>query len=375
MKRILKFILCTFVIFASLTVNFVHGEDGDFAGGGVVDNPYLINSKEDLIKMSLLVDSVDGYANAYYKVMTDIDMEEVDFTPIGSKNSFSGVLDGNGHVIFNLKIDSDKDQVGLISFLNGGTVKNLGIESGFVQGGSRTGAFAGRTMYANIINCYSKADVSGTNDVGGIVGMFNNSTIANCYVWGNINGSGVTVGGIVGGANRSIDPATSTILKNCYSLANVTGGQYVGSAIGYDESTAGSRYEITMADIYYDGSVVGVGNNEGRSGVNGIELASFQDGRLLEKLNSNSEDGYTSWVKGATGYPEFDDGMSECGLIGSGTKNIPYLIRSVDDLNLVRLPPIIVPLSIPRFLIVPPFKKPINPVFSIDGVLILRFKI
>ena len=89
--------------------------------------------------------------------MTDIDMEEVDFTPIGSKNSFSGVLDGNGHVIFNLKIDSDKDQVGLISFLNGGTVKNLGIESGFVQGGSRTGALAGRTMYANIINCYSKA--------------------------------------------------------------------------------------------------------------------------------------------------------------------------------------------------------------------------
>ncbi|WP_305113360.1 family 20 glycosylhydrolase [Thomasclavelia cocleata] len=335
MKRILKFILCTFVIFASLTVNFVHGEDGNFAGGGVVDNPYLINSKEDLIKMSLLVDSVDGYANAYYKVMTDIDMEEVDFTPIGSKNSFSGVLDGNGHVIFNLKINSDKDQVGLISFLNGGTVKNLGIESGFVQGGSRTGALAGRTMYADIINCYSKADVSGTNDVGGIVGMFNNSTIANCYVWGNINGSGVTVGGIAGGANRSIDPATSTILKNCYSLANVTGGQYVGSAIGYDESTAGSRYEITMADIYYDGSVVGVGNNEGRSGVNGIELASFQDGRLLEKLNSNSEDGYTSWVKGATGYPEFDDGMSECGLIGSGTKNIPYLIRSVDDLNLM----------------------------------------
>ena len=47
MKRILKFILCTFVIFASLTVNFVHGEDGNFAGGGVVDNPYLFKRRFD----------------------------------------------------------------------------------------------------------------------------------------------------------------------------------------------------------------------------------------------------------------------------------------------------------------------------------------
>lgn len=335
MKKFFKFILSTFIIFASLTIYVVHGEDADLDGGGVIDDPYLINSKEDMIKMSLLVDSVDGYANAYYKLMTDIDMEEVDFTPIGSKRSFSGVLDGDGHAIFNLKINSTNDQVGLISFLNGGTVKNLGIESGSVKGGSRTGALVGRTMYANIINCYTKADVNGINDVGGIVGMFNNSTISNCYVWGNINGSGVTVGGIVGGANRSIDPATSTVMKNCYSLAKATGGQHVGSAIGYDESTAGINYEITMANIYYDNSTVGVGNNDGRSGVNGIESIAFQDGRLLETLNSNSEDGYTSWVKGATGYPEFNDGMSECGLVGRGTKEVPYLIRSIDDLNLM----------------------------------------
>ena len=335
MKKFFKFILSTFIIFASLTVYVVHGEDANLDGGGVIDNPYLINSKEDLIKMSLLVDNVDGYANAYYKLMEDIDMEEVDFTPIGSKSSFSGVLDGNGHAIFNLEINSTNDQVGLISFLNGGTVKNLGIESGSVKGGSRTGALVGRTMYANIINCYTKADVNGINDVGGIVGMFNNSTLSNCYVWGNITGSGVTVGGIVGGANRSIDPATSTILKNCYSLATVTGGQHVGSAIGYDESTAGEKYAVTMTNIYYDNSVVGVGNNDGRSGVNGIEPAAFQDGRLLETLNSNSEDGYASWVKGATGYPEFNDGMSECGLVGRGTKDVPYLIRSVDDLKLM----------------------------------------
>ena len=335
MKKFFKVILSTFIIFASLTVYGVHGEDKNLDGGGVIDDPYLINSKEDLTKMSFLVDSVDGYENAYYKLMEDIDMEKVDFTPIGSKRSFSGVLDGNGHAIFNLEINSTNDQVGLISFLNGGTVKNLGIESGSIKGGSRTGALVGRTMYANIINCYTKADVNGVNDVGGIVGMFNNSTLSNCYVWGNITGSSVTVGGIVGGANRSIDPATPTILNNCYSLANVTGGQHVGSAIGYDESTAGEKYAVNMTNIYYDKSVVGVGNNDGRTGVNGIESTSFQDGRLLENLNSNNEDGYATWLKGAMGYPEFNDGMSDCGLVGRGTKDVPYLIRSEDDLTLM----------------------------------------
>ena len=108
-------------------------------------------------------------------------------------------------------------------------------------------------MHANIINCYSKADVSGTNDVGGIVGMFNNSTIANCYVWGNISGE-VTVGGIVGGANRSIDPVASTVLDNCYSRASVVGSQHIGAVVGYDEGVHGKDYQTTMSNLYYDQS-------------------------------------------------------------------------------------------------------------------------
>ena len=334
MKKVIKIILSTFIIFASISIYVVHGEDTDLKGSGTNDDPYLISSKEDLIKMSLLVNTGDSYVNANYKLTTNIDMEKIDFASIGSTSGFSGVLDGNGYAISNLVINSDNDQVGLISFLNRGTVKNLGIESGIITGGNRTGALVGRTMYANIINCYSKAEVNGKNDVGGIVGMFNNSTMLNCYVWGKITSSGVTAGGIVGGANRSIDPATPTVLKNCYSLANVTGQQYVGNAIGYDESVAGTSYEITMNGIYYESSTIGIGNSN-HSGVKGIETAAFQDGRLLEILNNGCEDGCTPWVKGALGYPEFNDGMSECGLIGQGTKDVPYLIKSPEDLELM----------------------------------------
>ena len=160
MKKIIKIILSTFIIFASISIYVVHGEDNDLEGKGTNDDPYLISSKEDLIKMSSLVNNGDSYLNAHYKLTTNIDMAEIDFEPIGSTSGFSGVLDGNGYAISNLVINSTGDQIGLISFLNGGTVKNLGIESGVITGGNRTGALVGRTMYANIINCYSKADVN-----------------------------------------------------------------------------------------------------------------------------------------------------------------------------------------------------------------------
>ena len=97
MKKIIKIILSTFIIFASISIYVVHGEDNDLEGKGTNDDPYLISSKEDLIKMSSLVNNGDSYLNAHYKLTTNIDMAEIDFAPIGSTSGFSGVLDGNGY--------------------------------------------------------------------------------------------------------------------------------------------------------------------------------------------------------------------------------------------------------------------------------------
>ena len=97
-------------------------------------------------------------------------MNDIDFQPI---TRFSGVLDGNQYYLLNLNINEpDLENVGLIGFLDGGTIKNLGIESGTIIGGNHTGALVGKTMQATILNCYSKANVEGANDTGGIVGMF-----------------------------------------------------------------------------------------------------------------------------------------------------------------------------------------------------------
>ena len=40
MKKIIKIILSTFIIFASISIYVVHGEDNDLEGKGTNDDPY-----------------------------------------------------------------------------------------------------------------------------------------------------------------------------------------------------------------------------------------------------------------------------------------------------------------------------------------------
>lgn len=330
-KNIFTIFMSALIVFSSSNMVVVQA-DGPLNGLGTAENPYLIKTAQDLVSMSSLVKTEAGYASAHYRLEADLDMKDINFEPIGQGKKFAGIFDGNGYEISNLSIQKPGvENVGLFDVVEHGTIKNLGIKSGMIIGGAKTGAMIGRSNYATIINCFSKADVKGTNDVGGLVGMFNNSTMENCYVWGSIEGSGVTVGGLVGGANRSPNPEVQPILKNCYSLANVKGSQFVGSAIGYDESTAGEAYAVLYSNIYYDGSKIGVGNNDKRFGMIPVDIEDFSNGKLLEKLNTGTE-GYSSWVIGALDYPEFNEGISTIGIAGEGTKEVPYRIRKPEDL-------------------------------------------
>ena len=220
-------------------------------GTGTKDDPYLIASAQDLTAFSLLT-SIRNYENEYFVLTDDIDMSEVKVTPAGQQ-PFAGTLDGQGHVIKHLTIDSSTSETGLFHAIEKGTVKNLGIDGGEIKGTGRVGAIAGRTMYAVIQNCFNTSDVIGTSDVGGLVGMYNNSYMGNCYNLGNITGShdGASFGGLVGSSNRSLDPETSSVIENCYNLGlvNSEDGRYTGSLIGYLETQ--EEFMQTYRSLYY----------------------------------------------------------------------------------------------------------------------------
>ena len=273
------------------------GPDGEFTfeGEGTAQDPYRIEDAQDMRMFGLLV-STGKYQDAHFRLEDDIDMGDTRYMPAGE---FNGVFDGGGHSISNLNISSESENTGLIGFLNGGTVKDLGIESGTISGGARVGAIAGRTMYATIRNCYNKAEVSGSNDIGGIAGMFNNSVMENCFNWGDVHAEVESVGGLIGGANRSIDPSTPTIITNCYSIGNATAGvQYAGTLIGYDESTAGETYQITLKDLYYPQDLTAIGNNT-REECTAMSKTQMTDGTLTQRLNDGLPEGGTAWIADA----------------------------------------------------------------------------
>ena len=275
-------------------------------GSGTQEDPYLISSEADLMTLSTIVNNSEAFAAASYKMTEDIFMTESAFVPIGQEITFKGTFDGDGHTISNLMINQEtKSNVGLFGFVEGGTIKNVGIRSGNIHGSAKVGAVAGRTMYATILNCYSKAKVTAvTNDCGGVVGMLNNSTMKNCFSWGTVQGGGESIGGLVGAANRSIDLAATSTIENCYSVAKVSGTRYAGTLIGYDESAAGEQYFITYKDLYYVAGETGIGNNT-RAEAIALSNDSFVNGELLEKLNASLTEEGCTWLAGVTGYPEF----------------------------------------------------------------------
>ncbi len=145
------------------------------------------------------------------------------WTPIGnSTNPYSGTFEGGCFEVSRLYVNqSSSDGQGLFGYVDGATIKNLGV-SGSVIGGESTGGIVGSNVGGNIVNCYSSASVSGTSNVGGVAGVNTNGTIENCYVYAAMSGTN-TIGGIVG--------ANSGTVTSCYYNSTL----YTGSGIGSGE--------------------------------------------------------------------------------------------------------------------------------------------
>ncbi|MCL2040517.1 MAG: T9SS type A sorting domain-containing protein [Bacteroidales bacterium] len=257
------------------------GSENPFTNGdGTQYNPYLIESLEHWEYLRCLVNNGVGAtningkqtvgANTYYKLTKDIDFNSIPWTPIGYYNSesggycFGGHVDGNGHTIANLYINSNTlQQAGLFGVMNGGSVKNLGIVRGssitlegnnhwgFDHGGA--GAIIGFCIgNTEISNCYSNATIS-ANYSGGIVGGMdrNNSTLTinNCHNSGTISANNCA-GGIV--VNESGN--NTLVINNCYNTGSISGGYFTSGIVGGE-----NKGNLTITGCYNAGPVVGDG--------------------------------------------------------------------------------------------------------------------
>ncbi len=79
--------------------------DSYASGTGSENDPYHINSPEQLALLAKSVNDGNRYFDKYFVLDNDIDLNNVEWTPIGSwEYSFRGIFDGNNHSVTNIKI-------------------------------------------------------------------------------------------------------------------------------------------------------------------------------------------------------------------------------------------------------------------------------
>lgn len=198
-----------------------------YSGGyGTEQQPYLINSKRDLL--SFLSDFSDS--DHYYQLSSDINLEgeKIDTGGSGTSSAFEGIFDGNYHSITNCTVKANSFDNGFpyrgLFGRNDGTIKNLTLNkivclpNGLIDvmsddvrlsAGILTGFNAGVISNCKVINSAIRIPVSlekaGSElNVGGLVGYTEGLIEHSFFSGGNIYGIAQSgkgsrnIGGIVG---------------------------------------------------------------------------------------------------------------------------------------------------------------------------------
>lgn len=245
----------------------------------------------------------------HYALRYSIDLTGSNQTPIGNTqdNAFKGKFDGLDNSIFGLSINNSDNSkgkaTGLFGFTDGAIMGNVTLIAGndgvSIQGGNTdTGAFIGHAVNTTVKGVNSTLKVSGTNNVGGIIGYaegdrkltYNfadaagsvqpdsrSSELSNLTNTGNVSGVS-NVGGLVGymnGGKLSNDEENRVQYKGFYNLGKITGidngsnySYNIGGMIGKAENATVGGTKNTLINYntveggYNVGGIVGsISNN------------------------------------------------------------------------------------------------------------------
>ena len=299
--------------------------------------PYYIYTAGQLLKASQIVN--DGtMPSAHFVLAADIDYFDNEWTPIGSGVKYTGIFDGNGHKVSNLKVTTYNETANLqgVGFFGktSATIKNLGIENISVivqpKWGSGVGGMVGYANGGSVTNCYVKDatvsyNASGTTVfVGGFVGKTDSgASFANNYVYNSkvCNRLSFPTGGFVGNngatncsytncfaAGITVDPTISdwtqrartiygfgyaddatkmpATVTNCYStLASSQGGQ--------DSPTYTNTKDIGRVDANYTLPIAGATK---ATIVDAFSNVVDEDSNRIFKTDSEINNGYPCFV-------------------------------------------------------------------------------
>ena len=235
---------------------------------------------DSLEALQALAGSTDaGVLGKHYRLTTDLNLEGVTFAGIGTANApFTGVFDGQGYTISNVKMDSGTENTGFFGVIKGATIKNLNLKAVDIKGGKNVGGLVGWAQVqldqndmagcvANLVgNCTVSGSVTGGSNMGGLVGLNDGaydkntlfsiaSAIDKCTADVAVTAAGDSSANIGGLAGKNNGVITKSAAAGTVSAASsTTVGGFVGDNYG------------DVYDSHAEGSVTGKGHVGGFAG-------------------------------------------------------------------------------------------------------------
>jgi hypothetical protein len=335
-------------IIAILAVAFSPARAASFAGGtGDPENPYQIATAEQLLSIG----SDPNLLNKHFILIADIDLAPHVFDraviapdiDVG-EYSFSGSLDGKGHVVRNLTIAAPyKNYVGLFGSIEGGTINDVQIETAQITGYDYVGGLVGESDDGAVNRCHITGVVKGAGYVGGLVGvnfgsvMYSRSNvevqggywdtggiagyngphigyISSCRSEGEISGqicvggmAGCNMGTIViclnGGTIRGGTSVGGLVGDNqggqisyCCSTGDVTGGTSIGGLVGINQHSVDAVSNVI--NCYSVGRVSGDSCVGGLMGANDDDYSSITHSNVSKSFWDVEASGQTDSAGG-----------------------------------------------------------------------------
>ena len=234
----------------------------DLDGDGLVDGaawmPYYDAFPMGALGMGCPSDGCTGYEltkDLDFDTDDDGDVDSDDdywnggdgWAPIGDADApFTADFMGNRHTVSNLFIDRhNEDEVGLFGTVDSSRISGVNLAGADVTGRHAVGSLRGNSIYGTVIDSHATGQVSGQDEVGGLVGR----------TWGtvwyssaavNVSGNDA-VGGLVG--HQILNDTVAS-----YATGNVEGINAVGGLVG-----AVSDVSHVIEASYATGNVSGTG--------------------------------------------------------------------------------------------------------------------
>jgi len=286
------------IYFAKIAPGFLEGE-------GTAEKPFLIKTKDDLIKLAdASTNKNQLFAGTHFKFANDIDMEyDQSFVGIGcgptTSSKFSGIIDGDGHTIhrmrnhfFDWNIRPEDSPTGLgspkTSMASGHTPNYAGLVGRLALDGA-----------VRNITIASDCDIVAFASNGAIVGQ-NYGIVENCINYAPVKTFSMHCGGIVasnekGGTVRHCLNAGT--VQSGYHYAGGIAGQNQGLVeecinIGRVECVILSTFQTNNANHKYAGGIVGNnvnGTYKNVANYGSVYTMAGNTGGIVARLNSKGD--------------------------------------------------------------------------------------